>query len=167
MDKEFKQSNDVAIASGYALLDAMEAFDSEFIAIAKNGGCSKLLLGRVFYEGLSEKKLNFALSLKDRLRKYSDNSGVYVVNGRRYHRKVYRFNKQGHCNIYLGSSNFSASGTKGNIECTLQVFEESQKAKINSFLDDIYSNKYSVGIHKAEILVPNKFKVVRNRVDKL
>ena len=37
LDKEFKQSNDVAIASGYASLDVMEAFDSEFIAIAKMG----------------------------------------------------------------------------------------------------------------------------------
>ena len=167
LDKEFKQSHDVAIACGYASLDVMESFDSAFIAIAKNGGCSKLLLGMAFYEGLSEKKLNFALSLNERLRKYSDNSGVYVANGRRYHGKVYRFNKKDHCNIYLGSSNFSASGTKGNIECTPQVFEESQKAKINSFLDDLYSNEYSVGIHKAEILVPNKSKVVRNTLDKL
>lgn len=167
LNKEFARSNHVAIASGYASLDVMESFKDNFISIAKNGGDSKLLLGMAFYEGLSEKKLNMANALNEELRGYSDKSGVFVTNGRRYHGKVYRFERNEKKSLYVGSSNFSASGTKGNIECTIPVIENSQKLLVKNFLDDLYSENFSIGIHRAEISIPNKRKSILNKVERL
>jgi phosphatidylserine/phosphatidylglycerophosphate/cardiolipin synthase-like enzyme len=167
LDKEFSNADSVAIASGYASLDVIEAFKDNFITIAKNGGDSKLLLGMAFYEGLSEKKLNLARELNKELRKYSYTSGVFVTNGRRYHGKVYQFKNNNEQKLYLGSSNFSSSGTQGNIECTIAVTDENQKILLNNFLNDLYSEKYSVGIHQADISIPNKNKVIQHKVKRL
>ena len=167
LDNEFANSSSVTIASGYASLDVMESYKDDFLSIARNGGNSKLLLGMAFYEGLSEKKLNMANALNDELRSISNKSGVFVTNGRRYHGKVYRFENNNQRSLYVGSSNFSASGTKGNIECTIPVIDDSQKVLVDRFLDDLYSKDFSVGIHQAEIAIPNRRKTVINKVEKL
>ncbi|MEX1014786.1 MAG: restriction endonuclease PLD domain-containing protein, partial [Candidatus Paceibacterota bacterium] len=113
LNEEFANSKNVTIAAGYASLDVIHAFEKSFIKIAENGGISRLLLGMAFYEGLSQKKLDSVSKLNTSLKKINDQSGVYVTNGRRYHGKVYQFDYDGLSNIYVGSSNFSSSGTKG------------------------------------------------------
>ncbi len=54
-------------------------------------------------------------------------------------------------NLYVGSSNFSASGTKGNKECTVPILDNEQKTDLVTFLNDLYSPGYSITIDKAEI----------------
>src|SRR6056297_1848766 len=135
LDKEFKTSNNITVASGYASLDVINAFEKPFIEIAKKGGTSRLLLGMAFYEGLGQKKLKAVTKLNDSLKAYNNNSGVFVTNGRRYHGKVYQFDKDVTSNIYVGSSNFSASGTKGNIECTVPILDDNQKVNLIAFLN--------------------------------
>ena len=144
LEKEFTTSKSVTIASGYASLDVINAFEKPFIEIAKNGGTSRLLLGMAFYEGLSQKKLDAVTKLHTALKPYGNNSGVFVTNGRRYHGKVYQFDKEGISNIYVGSSNFSSSGTKGNIECTVPILNDNQKVNLVLFLNDLYSPSYSI-----------------------
>ncbi|MBC8147129.1 MAG: NgoFVII family restriction endonuclease, partial [Bacteroidetes bacterium] len=107
LDKEFPKSKNVTIATGYASLDILQAYEKAFVRIAKAGGVSRLLLGMAFYEGLSQKKLDSVNSLNNRLKLFSNGSGVYVTNGRRYHGKVYHFDSITHSDIYVGSSNFS------------------------------------------------------------
>jgi hypothetical protein len=160
LDKEFRTSNNITVASGYASLDVINAFEKPFIEIAKKGGTSRLLLGMAFYEGLGQKKLNAVTKLNEALRIYNNSSGVFVTNGRRYHGKVYQFDKDETSNIYVGSSNFSASGTKGNIECTVPILDNSQKESLIAFLNDLYSPSYSITIDKAEITVPGKKKLL-------
>lgn len=167
LNTEFYTSNNVTIASGYASLDVINAFEKPFIQIAKNGGTSRLLLGMAFYEGLSQIKLDAVTKLHNSLKTYGNNSGVFVTNGRRYHGKVYQFDKQTVSNIYVGSSNFSSSGTKGNIECTIPILNDEQKLNISTFLDDLYSPSYSIPIDEAEITIPGKKKVVIDEVKKL
>lgn len=167
LDSEFTRANGVSVASGYASLDVIRAFNDSFVEIAKNGGVSKLLLGMAFYEGLSQKKLDTANLLNEELIKFNNGSGVYVTNGRRYHGKVYYFDHGESNSIYVGSSNFSASGTKSNIECTIPVLDFDQQNKIVSFLDELYSTDYSVLISDAEITVPSKKKVVLKGVENL
>jgi len=76
---------------------------------------------------------------------------VFVANGRRYHGKVYQFDKNGSSNLYVGSSNFSLSGTKANIECTVSITDIAQKSNLKKFLNDLYSPNYSIPINKAKI----------------
>ncbi|GAB1857429.1 NgoFVII family restriction endonuclease [Flavobacteriaceae bacterium MHTCC 0001] len=167
LDKEFSSSNNVTIASGYASLDVINAFEKPFVEIAKKGGTSRLLLGMAFYEGLSQKKLDAVTKLHNNLKHFGNNSGVFVTNGRRYHGKVYQFDKDNISNIYVGSSNFSASGIKGNIECTVPILNESQKVDLIAFLNDLYSPLYSISIDTAEITIPGKKKILLNKVERI
>ncbi len=166
LDLEFPLSKNVTIASGYASLDIIHAYEDSFVSIAQAGGISKLLLGMAFYEGLSQKKLDAAVSLNAKLQPFRNGSGVYVTNGRCYHGKVYLFDKDNESSIYVGSSNFSSSGTKGNIECTIPVSVVEQKHSLIRFLSELYSPEYSVTIDKAEITVPGKKQIVLNAVDR-
>jgi len=164
LDNEFSKAKNAIIASGYASLDVIHAYESAFLTIVENGGVSKLLLGMAFYEGLTAKKLDAANALHNKLSQYGNGSGVYVTNGRRYHGKVYWFEDKLDSNIYVGSSNFSSSGTKGNIECTIPVSDLRQKQSVINFLEDLYSSSHAITIDRAEITVPGKKKIVLDKV---
>lgn len=165
LDKEFSSAKNVTIASGYASLDIIHAYEKAFLNITNKGGVSKLLLGMAFYEGLSQKKLDAVTTLNNELKKFKNGSGVYVTNGRRYHGKVYYFQDDTNSNIYVGSSNFSSSGTKGNIECTIPISLEEQKESLINFVNDLYSPSYSVTIDRVEITVPGKKKIVIKSIE--
>lgn len=165
LDKEFPKAKNVSIASGYASLDVIHSYEKAFLKIANSGGVSKLLLGMAFYEGLSQKKLDAVNQLNEKLKPYKNGSGVYVTNGRRYHGKVYLFEDSLNSNIYVGSSNFSSSGTRGNIECTIPVCNEDQKNSLINFLSDLYSPSHAITIDKAEITVPGKKKIILKTIE--
>lgn len=135
LDSEFSKATNVTIASGYTSLDIINVYSPEFIRIANSGGNSCLLLGMAFYEGLSQKKYDALIKLNSTLKSYGGNCGVYVTNGRRYHGKVYHFTKESESSIYVGSSNFSTSGTKTNIECTVPVTVPQQKTDIVYYME--------------------------------
>lgn len=156
LDKEFKNADDVTIASGYASLSIIKVYESDFVKIAENGGVSRLLLGMAFYEGLREKQLNAVTELNEQLKDFGNSSGVYVARGRRYHGKIYHFQNQSQTNLYVGSSNFSSSGTQGNIECTIPVSVEEEKIRLIEFLKDLYSPDYSTRIDKVKIPIYGK-----------
>jgi hypothetical protein len=165
LDKEFLSAKNVTIASGYASLDIIHKYENSFLNIAKSGGISRLLLGMAFYEGLSQKKLDAVTILNDKLKKFNNGSGVYVTNGRRYHGKVYYFHDETTSSIYVGSSNFSSSGTKGNIECTIPVSLDYEKQTLVNFINDLYTPFYSVTIDRVEIIVPGKKKIILNKIE--
>jgi hypothetical protein len=113
-----------------------------------------------FYEGLTQKKLDAVTVLNKKLKEFENGSGVYVTNGRRYHGKVYYFYDENIKSVYVGSSNFSSSGTKGNIECTIPISLDEEKKNVINFIDDLYSPTYSITIDHVEITVPGKKKIV-------
>ncbi len=167
LDNEFPEATNVTIASGYASLDVIHDFEESFVKVAEKGGVSRLLLGMAFYEGLSQKKLDAANLLHSKLKAFKNGSGVFVTNGRRYHGKVYLFENKSDTNIYVGSSNFSSSGTKGNIECTVPISTSDQKNEIIHFINDLYSPSYSITIDKAVITVPGKKKVIETSIQNI
>lgn len=164
LDSEFKVATSVTIASGYTSLDIINAYAEEFMRIADSGGSSRLLLGMAFYEGLSQKKYNALMRLNSSLKSCGNNSGIYVTNGRRYHGKVYYFQRKSESNIYVGSSNFSTSGVKTNIECTIPVVVPQQKSEIISFLKELYSQNYAINIDKVGNIVSTKKKSVLSTI---
>ena len=151
IDSKFAAANSVSIASGYVSLSVIKKYKDRFIDIAESGGVSRLLLGMAFYEGLEPKLLAAVRSLNASLLKCQNSSGVYVCNGRSFHGKVYCFRNGDRSQIYVGSSNFSLSGLRGNLECTVPVSSVAQKTRITSFLSDLYSHRYSVTIDRAAI----------------
>ncbi len=165
--REFPKASNVLVASGYASLDIINEFENHFIRIAELGGLSKLLLGMAFYEGLSSKKLEAALDLNRKLKEINPNCGVYVSHGRRYHGKVYLFENENEKNIYVGSSNFSFSGTRGNVECTVPIIDANQKDQLELFLQSLYSSNLCLPIDKAEITVPGKKVIIQRTVENI
>lgn len=165
LHNEFKSSKAVTIATGYISTDIISDFGNEFIRIAKAGGASKLLLGMAFYEGLKKSQLSILNSLNRDLTSINSNSGVFVSYSRRYHGKVYWFEKESVENIFVGSSNFSNSGIAGNVECTVSVKDTDTQNKIKDFLNYLLLAENAVIIEKADIVVPgtrNYKKVVSN-----
>jgi hypothetical protein len=118
-----------------------------------------------FYEGLSQKKYDALIKLNSELESYGNDSGVYVTNGRRYHGKVYYFEQKSESSIYVGSSNFSTSGTKTNIECTLPVTIPQQREEIIRFLKDLYSQKYAIKIDLAGNIVSSSKKKALSTIE--
>lgn len=166
LDDEFSVAKNVTIASGYASLDIIEKFEDKFIKIAQSGGTSKLLLGMAFYEGLRQKKLDAINQLHRELAKFNNSSGVYVTNGRRYHGKVYHFQTESSSHVYVGSSNFSSSGTKGNIECTVPIIPQKQQDVMIRFLADLYSPDFSITVDRANITVIGKPKLKKTTIER-
>lgn len=171
IDKEIEVANNVAIAVGYSSLDTIYKYRSRFLNIAKLGGTSKLLLGMAFYEGLGRKKLETLQELNNELQGKTQDSGVYVCHVQRFHGKIYHFQNGASSKIYVGSSNFSLSGLKKNIECTIPVEEPRKQGQILDFLEHLYSSKLSVKIDKADINIIGETKIIssttENKWDKL
>ncbi len=159
---EFQSSTNIVVASGYASADIITDFKKEFIKIATNGGSAKLLLGMPFYEGLSKHKLELLNTLCKELNKINKDSGVYVSYSRKYHGKIYHFSNSKKDTIYVGPSNFSASGTFGNIECNVSVEDSNTKSKIKSFLLYLFSTDNAISILNADIIIPGSKKYKNN-----
>ena len=153
LDAEFATADNITIASGYTGLSTINKFQARLIDIARNGGESKLLLGMARYEGLGRKQLDGLTRLHEALQAEEPSSGVYIADNRRYHGKIYRFDSNGVSKLYVGSSNFSTSGIKTNIECTVPVLDDALRRKVIAFLDDLYSPSYSILLDKIDIKV--------------
>lgn len=154
IDEEFRTANNVTIASGYVSLDILQRYHDPFLEVVRRGGKTRLLLGMAFFEGLSNKKLNFLTEMSEALNEREESSGVYVTWERRYHGKIYDFQHDEHRSIYVGSSNFSRSGLSGNIEATVSVTEENTISNIDEFLSVLFSGDTSTEIRNADITVP-------------
>jgi len=152
--KEFDQATDVQIASGYISNDIAASFADDFIRISDNSGRARLLVGMAFYEGLPAKTLDLLSGMSEVLEGNNNGSGVFVSCGNRYHGKVYSFGHGEQRNIYIGSSNFSRSGLKTNLECTALINQKDLKQELQNHLEYVFSDDNAVSILKAKIKIP-------------
>lgn len=154
---ELSSATSLRIASGYFSLDILKKYELEILDKSSSSSC-KVLLGMAFYEGLSQKQLDAVRALNDQMITMGTDSGFYVTNGRKYHGKIFQLNGK----TFLGSSNFSNSGFSNNIEATVQCIGE-QVSEVNSFLDDLFSEEFSVPVQSADIPVRGKMKLIGKR----
>lgn len=156
---QIQSTNKFRIASGYFSLDILQKYKENILEKARHNKC-EILLGMAFYEGLSQKQFDLVSQINNLMRVMGTDSGFYVTNGRKYHGKIFQFDYK----TYLGSSNFSNSGFKGNIEATIECNDD-QKAKIDSFLDSLFSFKHSIKIEKAQIPIKGKVKLIGSKAE--
>lgn len=154
VENEFRDANNVTVASGYVSLDIINKFYGDFERIADRGGKARLLVGMAFYEGLTSNKLSRLTSLSNSLESHRNGSGIFVSYNGKYHGKLYLFEKNREKKMYVGSSNFSRSGLSENIECTASIIDEETIGKLNTFIDFIFQSDNAVSILKADIIVP-------------
>lgn len=154
---ELASSASLRIASGYFSLDTLKQYESDILSKSSSKSC-KVLLGMAFYEGLSQKQFDAVKSLNAKMVLRGTDSGFYVTNGRKYHGKIFQVNGK----TFLGSSNFSCSGFRNNIEATVQCVGEQVDA-IDSFLDDLFSEEFSIPVHYADIPIRGKTKLISDK----
>ncbi|MGR4021589.1 restriction endonuclease PLD domain-containing protein [Vibrio harveyi] len=155
--KQLTSSQDVKIASGYFSLDVLKKYEPLLLEKAQQHQC-KILLGMAFYEGLSQKQFDLVEKLNNQMIEMETDSGFYVTNGRKYHGKIFQLNGK----TFLGSSNFSSSGFKGNIEATVKCTKE-QEDKINRFLDSLFSKEHAIKVENAQIPIRGKIKLIGSK----
>lgn len=150
---EFANSTGVTIATGYTSLDVLKNHKEDFERIAQNGGQSRLLLGMAFYEGLSARKVDLLTELSTNLGATNTGSEVYVSYGRSYHGKIYNFSGAEGSRYYIGSSNFSRSGIKENMEGTIRVQDVGTQQSIENYLDYLFHADSASIFRNADIVV--------------
>lgn len=146
--------DDVTIASGYVSLDVIEKYAPLLEQVARSGGNARLLVGMAFYEGLTQKKLTRLTNLSNSLSSLDRDSGVYIPYKRKYHGKIYKFKRGEDIRYFVGSSNFSATGLRGNMEATAPIVDDATSDSIESYIEYLMSDEISAKIDKLEIIVP-------------
>ena len=143
-------SSGLVIASGYFGTATIVALESSLLEIGSKGNC-QILLGMVYFGGVSEKQLHALTNLDTKLRKENSKNGVYITK-KEYHGKIYKFNNlDGDCKIYLGSSNFSPNGFEYRRECNLEVEDLNLKNKINQYLEFLFTDKDTHNLDEIEL----------------
>ncbi len=150
--RELTTAQNIVIASGYVSLDIVEDFHGDFRRIASSGGKAQLMVGMAFYEGLPSRKLLKLQEISQELNSLQNESGVFVSYSRKYHGKVYSFNRNlDNQSTYVGSSNFSRSGLSQNIETTIKITDPTTDSETLSFLDFLMGTDNAVLITNADI----------------
>jgi len=158
VEHQFNSAKNVTIASGYLSIDVLEKYAGCFESVARNGGVARLLVGMAFYEGLSQSKLTRLTTLSQMLCRLNEASGVFVPFERKYHGKLYIFEKLESSSYYIGSSNFSSSGLRSNMEANVQINDSRTITDIDNYVDHLFSNNVSKHIDQLEIVVPGSAK---------
>ena len=108
----------------------------------------------IYHEGVGKEQKRVLLDLHRDLRNINSDSGVYV-SLTPYHGKVYRFYSDAEESIYVGSSNFSASGFYTNSEFNAKLEDPLTKSEVVGFLRYAFntSNNFVAPLDKVELLV--------------
>lgn len=149
----FKKYSCVEIASGYFGVSQLNIIRRDILDLAARGSC-KIVIGMIYHEGVGQEQKRVLYELHQELRQINPRSGVYV-SLRPYHGKVYRFYDQSEESVYVGSSNFSASGFYTNCEFNVKVDDLGCKAEVVGFLNHMFdgANKLVAPLDKVELLL--------------
>ena len=134
--KEIKIANHLEIASGYFSSELLNKHTEALLNVAKRGSC-KLLFGMIFHEKATSKQKQCLIELDQKLKAINPQSGIFITT-KPYHGKVFKFINSSESKYYIGSSNFSKSGFKSNVEFNLQIHETEGKKYIDEFLDFLF-----------------------------
>ena len=134
--KEIKIANHLEIASGFFSADLLNELTDALVTVAKRGSC-KLLFGMIYHQKATLKEKKCLTELDQKLKTINSQSGIFIST-KPYHGKVFKFKNSSESKYYIGSSNFSFSGFKSNVEFNLQINETEGKKYIDEFLDFLF-----------------------------
>ena len=156
------RANVLDIASGYVSEDILREFEEAFSNIISRQGRVRVLVGMAFYEGIAARTLSQLKRIDDMLIAEKNGSGIYVATGRRFHGKIYQVGITPRCpQYYVGSSNFSRSGLKGNLECTLKIKDQETQGEIASYLKYLFHPRNAATIKKADLFTQGSEEYLR------
>ena len=147
---ELSLSSGLVIASGYFGAATISELESSLVKIGSKGIC-KILLGMVYFGGVSKKQLNALTDLDIKLRSANPQNGVFITK-KEYHGKVYKFiGPEKDSKIYVGSSNFSPNGFEYRRECNLVVEDPKLKDNISKYLEFLFNDKDTHNLDEVEL----------------
>lgn len=156
--KEFNHqlniSDSLLIASGYFGTSTIIELEEKILKLSKKGIC-KILIGMIFFDGVTEAQKKALTSLDEKLRKINPNNGVFI-SMRPYHGKIYQFHHDDNVNLYLGSSNFSKEGFAGRLECTTIILDDETKQSVSDYLKELFALKTTITLAKTDLKVKGK-----------
>lgn len=156
------RANLLDIASGYVSEDILREFEEAFSDIISRQGRVRLLVGMAFHEGIAPRTLSQLRRIDDMLCVKKNGSGIYVATSRRFHGKIYQVGITPSCpQYYVGSSNFSRSGLKGNLECTLKIKDQETQGEIASYLKYLFHPRNAATIKKADLFTQGSEEYLR------
>lgn len=135
-DHQLDISEDLLIASGYFGASTIEELETKILNLSRRGSC-KILIGMVFFDGVTEKQKIALTSLDNKLRAINSENGVYI-SMRSYHGKIYRFKRDQDISLYIGSSNFSKEGFASRLECTTLIKDEETQISASAYLKNLF-----------------------------
>ena len=155
--KEFSQqldrSSNLLIASGYFGTSTILEFEEKILDLSKKGIC-KILIGMIFFDGVTETQKEKLTFFDKKLRDINPDNGVYI-SMRPYHGKIYQFSN-GDFNLYLGSSNFSKEGFSGRLECTTKILDDITKQSVADYLKKLFEMDTTIALAKTDLKVKGK-----------
>ena len=137
--RRIEENNFLEIATGYFGVNTIEKYEDDLLKIAKRGSC-KIVVGMIFHEGVSKSQRKTLINLNKKLTNINEQSGVFVTV-KQYHGKIYKFKKEDSEQIYIGSSNFSPTGFKNNIECNTLIKDLDTRIQLSNFLDYLFGDR--------------------------
>jgi len=150
-----KTANRIIIASGYIGSSLIDELTPKLLQIAATGSC-KILVGMIFHSGVSKKLEESIKTFDEELRKTNEDNGVYISRVD-YHGKIYWIDDD----IYIGSSNFSESGFKTNLECTSRITNPETIQKIKDYVNDLLGRETTAKLSSVELKKKQKHDVIK------
>ena len=137
--KEIKTADHLEIASGYFSSKLLNTHTEALLTVAKRGSC-KLLFGMIYHEKATLKQKQCLTELDQKFKAINSQSGIFITT-KPYHGKIFKFINSSESKYYIGSSNFSFSGFKSNVEFNLQIHETKGKTYIDEFLGFLFNEQ--------------------------
>lgn len=148
---KLKKAKSLNIATGYFGVSLIEDLKSKIMSISKKGQC-RILLGMIFHDGISFSQKQILEEIDNKLRNINPNNGIYISR-KDYHGKIYKIDNE----IYVGSSNFSASGFHSRWECTVKV-NNTLRNRTERYLEFLFSRDSTVKLDQVELRIKGRKK---------
>lgn len=163
-DHQLDISENLLIASGYFGSSTIEELEVKILRLSKRGSC-KILIGMIFFDGVTEKQKFTLTSLDNKLRAINPENGIYI-SMRSYHGKIYQFQRDHEINLYLGSSNFSKEGFASRLECTTLIKDEETQIGVSDYLEKLFLFDTTIPLSATDLKV-KRVRQAETRTSKL
>ena len=148
----------IKIASGYIGASEIENYHDELCHISKSGGLVQIIHGMGGVEGVRRNLHKKLMILDNELRKTNKNNGVFV-HRTHYHGKMYIISGIT-TKVLIGSSNFSRSGFKENLELNFCHSDKNTNEQAILLFDRLKLNSYPL----SNIKLDNRDKLKTKKV---
>ena len=152
-DRNLATSAYIDICVGFCGVDILKQYSAKFLSMARAGKRVRLILGMYSHAGSFPKNLySELLKLQKGFQSTGSGSGVFICT-ESYHGKVYDFGQE----VWLGSSNFSRTGFKDQLEAIVQIKDSQTISEIREYINDLCAPEAKRIVSVDNVVLGNKY----------